>query len=102
METRTKPVELLRSVLEPLGRCLTKESAREILSLRAGAPARRRVERLAAKSDAGTLTPESEGVGPRDCTVIGVLHKLNRNIGVRSCDLVYRKLLSTLHACFDI
>jgi hypothetical protein len=58
MQPRTKPVELLGRVLAPLGRCLTTDSAKEILSLRAGASARRRLERLAAKSDAGTLTPE--------------------------------------------
>lgn len=60
MQTKTKPVELLGRMLAPLGRCLTTASAKETLSLRAGAPARRRLERLAAKCDAGALTPEEQ------------------------------------------
>jgi len=44
--------------MEPLGRCLTPASAREILSLRADEAASLRVENLASKCDAGTLTPE--------------------------------------------
>ena len=58
MQTKTKPVEILSRMMAPLGRCLTPQSAKEILSLRAGPAARRRLDRLATKSDAGTLTPE--------------------------------------------
>lgn len=49
---------LLGGVMEPLGRCLTAESAREILALRSAEEARRRVAELADKCNAGTLTPE--------------------------------------------
>ena len=51
---------LLGSVFEPLGRCLTPASAREILSVRADESAAARVEELASKSAAGTLTPEEQ------------------------------------------
>ncbi len=50
--------ELLGRVIAPLGRCLTPNAAKEIISLRADEEASRRIETLAAKSDAGTLTPE--------------------------------------------
>ena len=49
---------LLGRVIEPLGRCLTPASAREILQLRADEAAVRRVEELASKCDAGSLSPE--------------------------------------------
>jgi hypothetical protein len=49
---------LLGRVMEPLGRCLTPGSAKEILSVRADEGAAARLEELASKSDAGTLTPE--------------------------------------------
>lgn len=58
MRTRTTATGLLGCVIEPLGRCLTPASAGEILSLRADEAARRRVEELASKCDAGALTPE--------------------------------------------
>ena len=58
MRTKSTATELLGRVIAPLGRCLTPAAAREILSLHAGAVARRRVEKLAAKCDAGALTPE--------------------------------------------
>jgi hypothetical protein len=49
---------MLGGVMEPLGRCLTTSSAREILALRADDSARSRVEELAGKCNSGTLTPE--------------------------------------------
>ena len=58
MWTKKKPVEILGRIIAPLGRCLTPASAKEILSLKAGTSARRRLAQLAAKSDAGKLTPE--------------------------------------------
>ena len=45
-------------VIAPLGRCLTPAAAREVLSLHADEAATLRIEELAAKCDAGTLTPE--------------------------------------------
>ena len=44
--------------MEPLGRCLTEASAREILAVRPDETAMARLEELAAKSDAGALTPD--------------------------------------------
>src|SRR5436190_15571309 len=58
MRTKDAPTGLLRRVIEPLGRCMTPASARQILALRADRTASRRIEKLASKRDAGTLTPE--------------------------------------------
>jgi hypothetical protein len=58
MPANTAATELLGRVIAPLGRCLTPVAAKEILALHADEPARLRVEELAAKCDAGTLTPE--------------------------------------------
>jgi hypothetical protein len=58
MRTKTTATALLGRVIAPLGRCLTADAAKEILSLRADEAASRRLEELAAKCDAGTLTPE--------------------------------------------
>jgi hypothetical protein len=49
---------LLGRVMEPLGRCMTPASAKEILSVRADETAVARLEELASRSDAGTLTPD--------------------------------------------
>ena len=49
---------LLGQVIEPLARCFTPTSAREILALRADEAAVHRVEELASKCDSGSLTPE--------------------------------------------
>ena len=49
---------ILGRVMEPLGRCLTPASAREILDLSADEIVTRRVEELASKGNNGTLTPE--------------------------------------------
>ena len=46
--------------MEPLGRCLTPASAREILALQPDEPARRRMEELAGKCDSCSLTPEEQ------------------------------------------
>ena len=58
MQSKTAATDLLGRVIAPLGRCLTPHAAKEILSLRADEAASRRIEELAAKCDAGTLTPE--------------------------------------------
>ncbi len=60
MRTKGAPTGLLQRVIEPLGRCLTPASAREILRLRADQKAIRRIKALASKCDAGTLTPEEQ------------------------------------------
>ena len=46
--------------MEPLGRCLTPASAREILALRPDELARRRMGELAGRSSEGTLSPEEQ------------------------------------------
>ena len=58
MRTKRTATKLLGRAIAPLGRCLTPAAAKEILSLRADRAARRRIEILAAKCDAGILTPE--------------------------------------------
>jgi hypothetical protein len=49
---------LLGRIIAPIGRCLTPETAKEILSLRADKSAQRRLQQLAVKCDRGTLTPD--------------------------------------------
>jgi hypothetical protein len=58
MQGKTNAATMLSGLMEPLGRCLTPESAREILAVRADDAATRRVEELAAKCDDDALTPE--------------------------------------------
>ena len=58
MSNKGTATTLLEGVIEPLGRCLNAESAREILALRADEGARQRGEELAVKCNTGTLTPE--------------------------------------------
>jgi hypothetical protein len=58
MSNKAVATSLLSGIMEPLGRCLTPASAREILALRPDEPARRRMEELAGKSDEGSLTAE--------------------------------------------
>ena len=52
------PNEILGRVIAPLGHCLTPGAAKKILSLRADRTSRRRIASLAAKCNAGELTPE--------------------------------------------
>src|SRR5438067_1109923 len=58
MRTKGTATKFLGRIIAPLGRCLTPTAAKEIVSLHADSVARRRIGVLAAKSDAGTLTPE--------------------------------------------
>ncbi len=58
MRTKTIATTMLGRVIAPIGRCLTPAAAKEILSLRADASASRRLVKLAAKCNEGTLTPE--------------------------------------------
>lgn len=50
--------DALARVLAPVGRCLTPEVARRIAALQADARVRSRIERLARRSTAGTLTAD--------------------------------------------
>ncbi|QDU61399.1 hypothetical protein Pan216_22550 [Planctomycetes bacterium Pan216] len=50
--------ELLSEILEPVGRCLTVEAARELLAVRAPESVQERMREFAMKSTAGTLTDD--------------------------------------------
>ena len=60
MKSKATASGLLSTLIEPLGRCLTPASAREIMALRADETARRRIEELADKCDQGQLTPAEQ------------------------------------------
>ncbi len=49
---------VLDELLDPVGRCLTPEVARRIAGLRASAEVQQKLDDLAEKSSAGTLTSE--------------------------------------------
>jgi hypothetical protein len=51
-------VSVLDRLLDPLSRCLTPESARTLVELRADAVAQARIAELAARCNEGQLTPE--------------------------------------------
>jgi hypothetical protein len=53
----TEPT-LIERIVDPIGRVLTPEAAREILQLRADAETQLRIDDLADKCNEGTLTPE--------------------------------------------
>ena len=48
----------LDRLIDPLGDCLTKETARRLVSLKPDRELQTRVDQLARKCSAGTLTPE--------------------------------------------
>ena len=50
----------LTDLLDPLGDCMTPEVARKVVQLRASADANSRMQLLAHKSTAGTLTEEKK------------------------------------------
>ncbi|NCO42001.1 MAG: hypothetical protein COZ06_20980 [Armatimonadetes bacterium CG_4_10_14_3_um_filter_66_18] len=52
---------VLNRLLDPVGRCFTLEVAQRITELRAPKYAQRRIEELAAKSTAGTLSENERG-----------------------------------------
>ena len=49
---------VLDRLLDPLARCLTPDSARALVKLRADAAAQTRIAELAEKCNEGSLTPE--------------------------------------------
>jgi hypothetical protein len=49
--------EILEQVLDPFVECLTPESARKIVALRAAPEAQARLEQLADRANEGELTP---------------------------------------------
>lgn len=55
--TNGEGVRVLDRLLDPLSRCLTSESARAVVALRADAAAQARIAELAEKCNEGVLTP---------------------------------------------
>jgi hypothetical protein len=51
---------VLNELLEPVGRILTVESAKQLIELRASPSVQALIEQLAAKSTEGTLTAEEQ------------------------------------------
>jgi hypothetical protein len=49
---------LLHQILESVGRCLTADSAKQLLDLRADPALQEKIDQFANKSTAGTLTAE--------------------------------------------
>jgi hypothetical protein len=58
MNGKENAATLFGGLIEPLGRCLTPQSAREIVALRPSEPLERRIGELAERSDTGQFTPE--------------------------------------------
>lgn len=61
MSSKTKlkrKTPVLNRLVDPLGKCLTVESAKRVLKLRADARLQTRVDLLAEKSNEGLLTPD--------------------------------------------
>jgi hypothetical protein len=52
-----KSSTLLNRLLDPVGRCLSDEGARELVNLRADEETQARVRELAEKCNEGTLSP---------------------------------------------
>lgn len=57
MSTQTA---VLNELLEPVGRCLTREAAEQLIALRASPSAQARIEELAVKATEGKLTKDEE------------------------------------------
>lgn len=51
---------LLSCLLEPIGHCLTREAARELVNLKADAIVQARLEELADKCTEGTLSSDEQ------------------------------------------
>jgi len=58
MNGKPHATALLGGLMEPLARCFTPQSAREILAIKSDEPAQLRVAELAERSNAGSLSPE--------------------------------------------
>jgi hypothetical protein len=54
------PSAILDLLVDPLSRCLTTESAKRVLDLRADARVQAMADRLADKCNEGTLTPDEQ------------------------------------------
>ena len=56
----TKFSPVLDRLFDPLGECLTPESARRLLALKADSTVQARVDDLADRHDSGLLTPDEQ------------------------------------------
>ncbi len=56
----SQSASVLDRLLEPITRCLTPESARALVELRADPVAQARIAELAEKCNAGQITPEEQ------------------------------------------
>ena len=56
----TNGIHAFEQLLDPVGRCLTPDVARSLLEMRASVAAQDRIEALADKCSAGTLSPAEE------------------------------------------
>jgi hypothetical protein len=73
----------IRQLLESLGRCLTPDFAHRLLEFWANPAARKRVDRLAGPSTAGTLTPEERDAykaGEMAAAMIAILQAKARTL----------------------
>ena len=55
-----KSTPILDRLIEPLGECLTPESARKLLALKADATLQTRIDELAERHGQGLLTPDEQ------------------------------------------
>jgi hypothetical protein len=55
-----KPAPVLDRLMAPLGECNTPETARRLLTLKADPTVQSRVDELADRNSAGTVTPEEQ------------------------------------------
>ncbi len=60
MSATTSPAPVLDQLVAPLGDCLTPESARRLLALKAGPSLQARVDDLAGRHRRGELSPEEQ------------------------------------------
>ena len=56
----TNGIHSFEQLIDPIGQCLTPDVARSLLEMRAPLAAQARIEALADKCSAGTLSPEEE------------------------------------------
>lgn len=69
--THTPGATVLDRLMEPVGRSITPELAREIVSLRADPDLQDQIDHLAEKCNEGTLSPEERAEYER---IIGAIH----------------------------
>jgi hypothetical protein len=74
---------LLDRLLDPVGRALSPEAARQLVALRADADAQAKIDDLADRANDGTLTPEERAEYESLITaanIIAVLQAKARNV----------------------